>query len=343
MQNEFKGWEQRWHPLREEWIVYAAHRNQRPWDGANEKKETTAKSYDEKCYLCPGNKRVSGEMNPNYSDVFIFDNDHPVVGPLAPDVCSSEAGLYKKKAAKGIARVICYNPHHSINLSQLELAAVTKVVKAWKDQTLDLGEREDINYVLIFENKGEIVGTSSPHPHCQVYATNFPFQHTVQELKAVESYKKETKRNLFDDILQEELNDGSRIICENDHAVVILPYFARYAYECWIFPKRRCSSMSELTEEEVEAIADMYRELIRRYDALYDMPFPYVMSIYQAPTDGKNYDDYHLHLVFLPPLRQPGIKKFPAGPEIGGGNFMSDTLPEEKALELQNINLEEIS
>ena len=334
-------WEQRWHPLWREWIVYAAHRNTRPWSGVSVQKPPEAPAYDPGCYLCPGNARVHGHRNPEYRDVFIFDNDHPVVGLNAPEIPAEadRSGVYRRRPAGGVARVVCYDPRHNVTLSEMPLRKVTPVFLAWREQVRELAQVPGVRFVLIFENKGGIVGVSNPHPHCQIYATNFTFRLVEQELHSVTEYKKETGCDLFDEILAAEREDACRIVAENAGAVAFVPFFARYAYEVHVFPKRRHANLITMADEELDALADAFQQTIRRYDGLFAMRFPYVLSILQAPVDGGDYRDYHLHLMLQPPLRQPGLQKFLAGPEIGGGNFMADTMPEEKAGELRRVDL----
>jgi UDPglucose--hexose-1-phosphate uridylyltransferase len=158
-------------------------------------------------------------------------------------------------------------------------------------------------------------------------------------LESVALHKKETGQNLFETILEAEQSDGSRIIAENDSAVAFIPFFARYAYETHIFPKKRHATLLTLSDEEIHDLAGAFQTVIRRFDTLFAIRFPYVLSVLQAPVDNGNYDDYHVHLLIQPPLRQPGLQKFLAGPEIGGGNFMADTMPEEKAQELRQVDL----
>jgi UDPglucose--hexose-1-phosphate uridylyltransferase len=191
-----------------------------------------------------------------------------------------------------------------------------------------------VRYVLLFENKGELCGVSNPHPHGQLYATDFVFRHCEQHLQAARNHRMAMGTNLFAEIIENELSDGRRIVAENSGAVAFVPFFARYAYETMVFPKRRHATLISLTDSELYDLAEVFQELVRRYDRLFGFSFPYVMSVQQAPVDGADYPDYHLHLSLLPPLRQPGLIKHLAGPEIGGGNFMADTLPEEKAAEL---------
>ena len=331
------GWEQRWHPLRREWVVYSAHRNQRPWQGETSSGASTAPAYEKRCYLCPGNTRISGLKNPSFDGVYVFDNDHPVVGADAPAQTNSSS-LYLKRPADGVARVIVYDPRHHISISDLTHDQVTNILLCWQEQTRDMQSRDGIDFCLFFENRGDMVGTSSPHPHCQMYATNFCFKHVEDELDAAHQFRNDHKANLFEHILNEEKSDGSRLIAENEHAVAFIPFFARYSYEVWIFPKQRHASLLTLSREECAGLSDLYRDISIRYDLLYGIPFPYVMSVYQAPFSRVDDSEFHLHLVFLPPLRQPGVRKFPAGPEIGGGNFMCDTIPEQTAADLKKLN-----
>jgi UDPglucose--hexose-1-phosphate uridylyltransferase len=343
----FEGkWEKRWHPLRQEWVIYAAHRNSRPWStGRSVIAEKQVPAYDPGCYLCPGNQRIHGEANPAYSGVFIFDNDHPVVGLHAPGIPASEAikgnGLYRKEKATGIARVICYDPRHNVTLAEMEIAQVAAVFTAWRSQMQEFEANPAIKYALLFENKGELCGVSNPHPHCQIYATDFVFKHTEQHLHASNEFRKDTGKNLFNEIIENELKDEVRVVAENPGAVAFIPFFARYAYEVMIFPKKRHSTFITMSDSELYDLAAVFREVIRRYNLNFQMSFPYVMSVQQAPVDGNLYPLYHLHLSILPPLRQPGLVKYLAGPEIGGGNFMADTMPEEKAAELRKVNLAE--
>lgn len=336
--SEFKEkWEERWHPLREEWVIIAAHRQNRPWSGETlVHAEDEIPEYVEDCYLCPGNPRVSGKENPPYDSVFVFDNDHPCVGENAPEDLAKPAGIYRNRTADGIARVVCYSPKHNLTLAELELNEVENLLKTWQKQYTNLAARAEVNHVLIFENKGEAVGVSNPHPHCQIYATNFVFKTIETEARASAKFFAETGKILFQEIISAEKEDGRRIIAENETAIAFLPYFARYAYEVYVAPKKTHPSIASLSEKEIADFAEVLRETLIRFDNLWKMPFPYVMPLHNAPTDGGNYEAFHFHIEFHPPLRKPNLLKYLAGPEIGGGNFLSDTSPEEKAAELQN-------
>jgi UDPglucose--hexose-1-phosphate uridylyltransferase len=329
-------WEERWHPLREEWVIVAAHRQNRPWSGETiEHAEEPLPEYLEDCYLCPGNLRVSGARNDDYTGTFVFDNDHPSVGFDAPQTLHRPPGIYRNQPARGVARVVCYSPNHSLALAELVPREIEDLLTVWQEQYRELGERKEINHVLIFENKGEAVGVSNPHPHCQIYATNFVFKTIETEARASRRHLSETGRVLFQDVIQAEIEDGRRIIFENDSAIAFLPYFARYAYEVFVAPKATHPSLTTLRPNELRDFAAILKQVLVSFDNLWQMPFPYVMPLHQAPTDDGDYSSFHFHIEFHPPLRRPNLLKYLAGPEIGGGNFLSDTAPEEKAVELR--------
>jgi UDPglucose--hexose-1-phosphate uridylyltransferase len=331
-------WEERWHPLREEWVIVAAHRQDRPWSGETVKHEDRPRpSYVDDCYLCPGNTRVSGAVNPQYDGIFVFDNDHPCVGLEAPTLPLVRSGVYQNRAAQGIARVVCYSPRHDLSLAELEIREIEGLIAAWQREYVDLGSRREIDHVLMFENKGEVVGVSNPHPHCQIYATNFVFKTIENEVQASCRYLTETGRTLFSDIIAAEQRDAQRIISENETAIAFLPYFARYAYEVFVAPKQTHQSIASLNDAEACDLAEVLKDTVVRFDNLWQMPFPYVMPLHQAPTDDGDYRAFHFHIEFHPPLRRPNLLKYLAGPEIGGGNFLSDTSPEEKAAELRAL------
>jgi UDPglucose--hexose-1-phosphate uridylyltransferase len=335
-------WEQRWHPLREEWVIIAAHRQDRPWHGervgAASPLGAPIPEYVEDCYFCPGNTRVSGARNPRYRDVFVFDNDHPCVGPDAPSELDEPVGIYRNHPASGLARVVCYSPRHNVTLAELDVSEIENVLVALREQYVDLGSRPDVNHVLIFENKGEVVGVSNPHPHCQIYATNFVFKTIETEADASRRYYDENGRALFQDIIKSERDDGRRIVFENSSAIAFLPYFARYAYECYVAPKATYAGLAGLNGNEVRDLAQALKVLLVRYDNLWRMPFPYVLTMHHAPFDASAHDGFHFHIECHPPLRKPNLLKYLAGPEIGGGNFLSDTWPEEKAAELRHVS-----
>ena len=317
----------------------AAHRQDRPWQG-----ERTATSpalvpeYVETCYFCPRNQRVSGARNPDYASVFVFDNDHPCVGPDAPQTLEQPPGIYRNAPATGVARVVCYTPKHNMTLAELPAAHITDLIATWRDQYVELGARPDIRHVLTFENKGEVVGVSNPHPHGQIYATNFVFKTIETEAAASRRYYQDHRRPLFQDIIRAEQDDRRRVLFENSSAIVFLPYFARYAYECYVAPKETHASLATMTAGEIHELAIALKSLLVRYDNLWRVSFPYVLTLHQAPTDGEDHSGFHFHIECHPPLRKPHLLKYLAGPEVGGGNFLSDTRPESKAAELRALS-----
>jgi len=331
-------WEERWHPLREEWVLVSAHRQDRPWAGKTvAPTEAALPAYAPDCYLCPGNLRSGGARNPHYTSTFVFDNDHPPVAMTAPGEPPRPSGIYRVRPAKGIARVVCFSPLHSLTLAEMEPKAAEEVVAAWQREHRDLGGRPEVYSVLIFENKGSAVGVSNPHPHGQIYATNFVFKTIENEAEVSERHLRETGRVLFQDVLDAEIEDGRRILHENETAIAFVPYFARYAYEVFVAPKRTHPSIASLSEAEVVDFTAALQRVLVKYDNLWRTSFPYVMPLHQAPTDGSDYGGFHCHAEIHPPLRKPNLLKHLAGPEIGGGSFLSDTVPEEKARELQAL------
>jgi UDPglucose--hexose-1-phosphate uridylyltransferase len=295
----------------------------------------TPVAYDPGCYLCPGNARVSGAVNARYASTFVFDNDHPCVGADAPGAVDVPPPPYRASPAVGAARVICFSPRHDLTLAEMPPAAIAEVVDVWRLQTRQLGARPEVRQVLCFENKGEIVGVSNPHPHGQIYATSFVWKTFETEHAASARHLRETGRGLMADIIRAEQQDGRRVLYETDQVIAFVPYFARYAYEVYVVPKRRVAHVHDLTDAEVASLSDALSAVTIRFDNLWRMSFPYVQVLHQAPTDGGDHHAFHFFIAFHPPLRQPHLLKYLAGPEIGGGNFVSDTSPEAKAAELR--------
>jgi len=329
-------WEERWHPLRREWVVISSHRDRRPWQGETVGDGRSAlAAYEADCYLCPGNARISGARNPQYTGVFAFDNDHPCVGPLAPDPPSVPNGPHQNRRADGLSRVVCYSPRHDLSLAELPYNEIVALLEELQRQFRELSSRPEVRHVLMFENKGEVVGVSNPHPHCQIYATNFVFRTIELEAEASAAYFADYGRVLFEDIISAEEKDGRRVLASSGGAISFVPYFARYAYETFVAPRATHSNLAELSPNEIDDLATVLGETLIRMDNLWRMPFPYVMALHQAPVDGKAHPGFHFHIEIHTPLRKPGLLKYLAGPEIGGGNFLNDTAPEDKAAELR--------
>jgi UDPglucose--hexose-1-phosphate uridylyltransferase len=234
--------------------------------------------------------------------------------------------------------VVCYTPRHDLTLAELPVEGIVSLLDEWRDQYLELGGRPEVRHVLTVENKGEVVGVSNPHPHGQIYATNFDFKTIETEAAVSRTYYREHGRALFQDIIRSERDDGRRVLSENGSAIVFLPYFARYAYEGYVAPKETHASLATMTHDERRDLAGALKSLLVRYDNLWQQSFPYVLVLHQAPTDGGDHSGFHFHIEIHPPLRKPNLLKYLAGPEIGGGNFLSDTRPESKAEELRAVS-----
>jgi UDPglucose--hexose-1-phosphate uridylyltransferase len=331
--------EERWHPLRREWVVISSNRSNRPWLGETvDDSRPAVPQYVSDCYLCPGNARVSGQTNPDYRSVFVFDNDHPCVSPSAPAVEPPAFDVFQNRSADGLSRVVCYTPRHDLTLAELPRPEIVRLLQTLQSQYRELGARPEVNHVLMFENKGEVVGVSNPHPHCQVYATNFVFRTIEIEAQAAAEHFAQHGRALLRDIIDAEVADGRRMLVQRDSALSFVPYFARYPYETYVAPRATHASLVDLSPAELDDVAAVLEETLVRMDNLWRMSFPYVMVFHQAPTDGAPHPGFHFHIQIHPPLRKPGLLKYLAGPEIGGGNFLNDTAPEEKAAELQAVS-----
>lgn len=326
-------WEQRWHPLREEWVLFTSHRGGRPWIGdTHPPREAEIPSYDPTCALCPGNQRIHG-VNPHYTGAYWFTNDLPCFSNEAPTPDGGDA-VYATRPAHGTAEVVCYHPDHGKTFAGLTADEARAVVALWTERYRVLGARNEVDHVLIFENKGSLVGTSNPHPHCQIYAGNMIYNHTAREVESGRKFLARTGRYLGQEIAARE-TAGPRVIAANEAFIACVPWFARYAYEVFILPRRAMASLADLSDAEQAALGAMIREVAIRYDNLWQMSMPYVMAIHQAPTDGHDYHFYPFHLEFHPPLRKPDTMKYLAGPEIGGGSMTNESNPDVKAAELR--------
>jgi UDPglucose--hexose-1-phosphate uridylyltransferase len=255
----------------------------------------------------------------------------------APEPVVPLHDFFRSGPADGLARVMCFSARHDLTLAEMTVADIAEVIRVWQEETRDIGRRPNVRYVHAFENKGEVVGVSNPHPHGQFYGVNFVFKTMEIELAASDRHWAATGRGLVTDLVDAEEKDGRRILYADDYTVAFVPYFARYAYEVYVVPRRRVPHVFGLTAVEAESLARALKNVTVRFDNLWQMSFPYVQVLHQAPTDAGDYQAYHFFIAFHPPLRQPNLLKYLAGPEVGGGNFLSDTAPEEKAAELRAL------
>jgi UDPglucose--hexose-1-phosphate uridylyltransferase len=322
-----------------EWILVSPGRLKRPWLGKTESSsQTPIPEYDPNCYMCPGNIRASGVANPNYKRTFVFDNDFPALLPNTPDKSNFNGNdLLHAHTEQGICRVVCFSPKHNLTLAEMDITEISFVIDTWIEQYIDLGKKEFINYVLIFENKGEIMGTSNPHPHCQIWAEKSIPVEPQKEIKNMQNYFDKKKKCILCDYLTLELNLKERIVCENDDFLTLVPFWSIWPYETMILPKDHLGSLTELNSKSKFNFADILKRTLVKYDNLFNIPFPYSAGIHQKPTDGISYEEFHLHMHFYPPLlRSDKIRKFMVGYEMFG-NPQRDITPEESAEKLKNL------
>jgi UDPglucose--hexose-1-phosphate uridylyltransferase len=337
-ENFFNKPHRRYNPLAGEWVLVSPHRTQRPWLGQVEKLAATEKPhYDPQCYLCPGNMRAGGKQTPQYDTIFTFDNDYPALLPDTPPNHYDQAGLLVAESERGFARVVCFTPRHDLSLSLMEVADIRKVVDAWAEQYTELGAIDYINYVQIFENRGEMMGASNPHPHCQVWAEEHIPEIPSKELKQQKEYYAQHGRSLLSDYGAMELREASRVVYQNASWLVVVPFWAVWPFETLVISKRQVGTLPELNPAERDGLADSLSKLTAAYDKVFDTPFPYSMGFHQTPTDGKAYPEQHLHAHFLPPLlRSATVRKFMVGYELMA-NPQRDVTPESSAERIRNL------
>lgn len=336
----------RYNILTGEWILVSPHRTKRPWQGKTEEASGQERpSYDPSCYLCPENTRSNGKTNPDYKEPFVFVNDFSALLPYSPEL-EEQNGLLKAETEKGICKVVCFSPNHSLTIPLMEVADITKVVQVWKREYQELGKTENINYVQIFENKGEIMGCSNPHPHGQIWSQSSIPNEILKKTSHFKKYWNENKKSLLYDYLMQELKLKERILIENEHFVTLIPYWAVWPYEAMILPKKHYQHIGQLNSEEETAFAEIIKGLTIKYDNLFGTSFPYSSGIHQCPTDGKEYPEWHFHMAFYPPLlRSATVRKFMVGYEMFAGPQRDITaeqaaetlrqLPEEHYLQRQ--------
>ena len=322
-------WELRWHPFRGQWVLFTSHRDARPWVGEVVVPDEPPVPDDNA--LAPLGRRLRG-TNPDYRGVYVFTNDLPVFSPEAPE---PEPGddLYRTSRALGTAEVVCYHDDPTRSLADLTDDEVAAIVTTWRDRTEALQADDGVAHVLIFENRGAMVGTSNPHPHCQIYAGAMVYATMAREAQVATEYQRRTGRSLLAEVVEREVG-GPRVISEGEHFFACVPWFAQYAYEVLILPRRPVTSLVDLDGRQCRSLALVLRDVVRRYDALWGFRLPYVLAVHQAPVG--DHPHYPFHLELHPPLRSPGIRKYLAGPEVGGGSMTNESDPDQKAAELRD-------
>jgi UDPglucose--hexose-1-phosphate uridylyltransferase len=309
----------RFNILTGEWVLVSPHRAKRPWQGQNEEISTEKRpEHDESCYLCARNTRISGDVNPDYKDVFVFTNDFAALQKDSPTFNVND-GLFQAKSETGICKVICFSPDHSKSLAEMEVEDIAKVVKAWQKEYTELGNNDMINYVQIFENKGAVMGCSNPHPHGQIWSQSTLPNEVDKKDKHQKAYFDKNKTSLLGDYLQQELKAKERIIFENEDFVVLIPFWAVWPFESMIAPKKVKKNILELSDVEAKNYAEAISVITKAYDKLFNTSFPYSSGIHQAPTNGEANEHWHFHMSFYPPLlRSATVKKFMVGYEMFG-------------------------
>ncbi|MCG2460070.1 UDP-glucose--hexose-1-phosphate uridylyltransferase [Flavobacteriaceae bacterium F89] len=321
-----------------EWVLVSPHRTKRPWQGKTEKSEVEQRpQYDPSCYLCPGNERMGGSVNPDYSTPFSFTNDFSALLQNVEDVKFSD-GLLKAESESGICKVVCFSPNHSLTLPLMTVGAIVDVITLWQKEYRELGAMKSINHIQIFENKGDIMGCSNPHPHGQIWAQRTIPQEVQKKDMRFKAYWDKNHRSLLGDYLVQELESRERIFLENEHFVALVPYWAVWPYETLIVPKRKRAHLGELNEDEKQAYAEIIKKLTTRYDNIFETSFPYSAGIHQAPTNGKKHPEWHFHMSFYPPLlRSATVKKFMVGYEMFA-NPQRDITAEQAADTLKGLS-----
>jgi UDPglucose--hexose-1-phosphate uridylyltransferase len=325
----------RFNPLTGEWVLVSPHRASRPWQGKVERlPEAQRPRYDPACTLCPGNTRAGSARNPAYRSTFVFDNDFPALLPEAAGFPGETSPLFLSEAEPGRCQVVCFSPRHDLSLPEMSVSEIGLVIRAWTDQTRLLLDDPGIICVQVFENKGELMGCSNPHPHSQIWATRHLPNQVQTELAHQRAYREGHGSSLLLDYRVQEQQRQERIVCTNQHFTAVVPYWAVWPFETLVLPHRAAGRLMDLQDAEIDALADLLKRLTTRYDNLFQCSFPYSMGFHQAPkTVGSG--EFQLHMHFFPPLlRSATVRKFMVGFEMLGMP-QRDLLPEQAAQRLR--------
>ena len=329
----------RFNPLTGDWVLVSPHRAKRPWQGQVEKTAPDKRpAHDPECYLCPGNTRITGDQNPDYTKPYVFSNDFPALLTDTPDA-EGASDLFKASSARGVGRVICFSPDHSKTLPQLSREEIRDVVDVWAEQAEELGN--DYPWVQLFENKGAVMGCSNPHPHGQIWASSFLPNEARKEDDRQRQWMTEKNSNLLVEYARQESESGERTVVENKDWIAVVPYWAAWPFETLLLPKRPIARITELTAEERLTLADALKQLTTKYDNLFQTSFPYSMGWHGAPfrPQGDEGDTSHwqLHAHFYPPLlRSATVRKFMVGFEMLA-ETQRDLTAEQAAERLRNL------
>jgi len=328
----------RWNPLIGEWLLVSPHRAKRPWLGQQERPAAVRRpQYDPECYLCPGNARAGGVRNPSYTGTFVFDNDFPALRSDIPEGGEDVEGLLVTRGERGVCRVVCFSPRHDLDLGTMTQEAVEAVVEVWTGQFEELGGIPWLRYVQIFENRGEMMGCSNPHPHCQIWANQTIPNQPSRELVQLRRYREDHGACLLCRYLDLEEKRADRVVFDDEAFVVLVPYWAVWPFEVLVISRRHYGSLADMTVNERKSLASTLRRLVIRYDNLFETAFPYSMGLHQTPTDGEAHPEWHFHLHFYPPLlRSATVRKFMVGYEMLA-TPQRDITPESAAERLRGM------
>jgi len=320
-------------------VLVSPHRSKRPWQG---KVEDTAPdnrpAYDPECYLCPGNHRADGSLNPAYEDSFVFTNDFSALLNDTPAGGINEDNLLVAESQKGICKVVSFTPNHNVTLPEMSVEAITKVVDLWQHEFNALKKNEWIKYVQIFENKGAIMGCSNPHPHGQIWAQGSVPLEVTKECLTQKKYFALHHKSLLSAYVEKELAKDERVIFQNDHFVVLVPFWAVWPFETMIISKKHVQDISAFDAKQKKALAEALKWLTIRYDNLFETSFPYSAGMHQSPVNSGELVEWHWHMHFYPPLlRSASVKKFMVGYEMLA-NPQRDITPEYAADCLKNLS-----
>jgi UDPglucose--hexose-1-phosphate uridylyltransferase len=321
-------------PLTDEWVLVSPHRHQRPWQGAIEPAtRTRLPAHDPGCYLCPGSTRANGERNPAYTSTYVFANDFPALLPDRAPAAPCADPLLTAQALAGECRVLCYSPRHDLSLGELSAEGRQAVIDAWAYQTLELERKW--RWVQIFENRGELMGASNPHPHGQIWAGEFVPNEVDKELAQQGRWLAERGTPLLQDYAQLEESSGERVVIRTAHWLALVPWWAVWPFELLLLPRRSVQRLPDLNATERGELADLLGEVLRRYDALFGVPFPHSFGWHGAPSGAEPSAGCQLHAHFYPPLlRSATVRKFMVGYELLA-EVQRDLTPEQAAERLR--------
>jgi UDPglucose--hexose-1-phosphate uridylyltransferase len=301
-----------------EWVLVSPHRTARPWQGQVEQPPTTAvPAYDPGCYMCPGNRRANGVQNPRYGTTFVFDNDFPALTSDTSTAAATQEDLLVVAGEPGVCRVVCFSPRHDLTLAKMAPDDIRHVVDVWAEQSVAMARLPGIDYVQIFENRGEMMGASNPHPHGQIWASRHLPNEVHKEDVNQQRYRDARGSDLLGDYLALESNVRERLVSGNDHFVALVPFWAVWPFETLIVATRRVGTLDALTPRERDGLAEVLKQLFMRYDALFDVPCPYSMGFHVQPNREQDMRHWRLHAHVYPPLlRSATVRKFMVGYEL---------------------------